>query len=86
MGSSRVTSPVSQTRLRCELGSKRHGAQLLLDANLAQDFHGVGHHLDAGADAHKARGLLIDAHIEANTTQSRRDSQASHARADNSNG
>ena len=86
MGSSRVTSPVSHTRLRCECGAKDTSAQSLLDADLAQHLHRVRHHLDAGADARKARGLLVDLHIHAEMAQRRGDGETAHAGADDGNG
>ena len=44
---------------------RRCGACALLDADLAQHLHRVGHHLDARADARKARRLLVDLHVHA---------------------
>ena len=55
IGSSRLTSPVSPTRFRCEYGAKATRAQPLLDADAAQHLHRVRHHLNAGADAREAR-------------------------------
>ena len=70
-----------------EVGARREGdaAQPRLDADLAQHLHRVRHHLDAGADAGKARGLLVDAHIHAETAQRRGDGEAAHAGTDNGN-
>jgi hypothetical protein len=65
--------------------SEGNPAQSLLDADLAQHLHRVRHHLDAGADAGKARGLLVDAHIHAEMAQRRSDGETAHAGADDGN-
>ena len=86
MGSSRVTSPVSQTRLRWEYGRERGVAHALLDADLAQHLHRVRHHLDAGADARKPMGLLVDVRLHAEPAQGRGDGETADAGADDGDG
>ena len=81
-----MTSPVSQTRFRCEYGSNEVPRKLLLDAERAQHLHRVRHHLDAGADAREALRLLVDLDVEAGAAQRRRRGQPAHAGADDREG
>jgi hypothetical protein len=46
-------------------GLEADAAQFSLHAKVAQHLHGIGRHLDAGADPGKLRGLLEDAHADA---------------------
>ena len=86
MGSSRVTSPVSQTRLRCECGAKDVRRNRCSMPICAQHLHRVRHHLDAGADARKAPGLLVDLHVHAEMAQRGGSGETAHAGADDGNG
>ena len=58
-------------------------AHALFDADLAQHLHRIGHHLDARADARKARRLFVDLHVDADAAQRGRGGQPADARADN---
>ena len=68
------------------IGRERKLAQPLLDADAAQHLHRVRHHLDAGADARKARSLLVDLHVDADLAQRGGGRKATHAGADDCNG
>ena len=66
-------------------GRERDAAQPLVHADLAQHLHGVGHHLDAGADAGEVRRLLVDARFHAEPAQRGGNRKAADAGADDGN-
>ena len=65
-----------------DLGGEPDAADALLEPEAAQDLHGVGVHLDAGADAGERRRLLVDLGIEADFSQRRGSRQSGDPGAD----
>src|SRR5438445_2739761 len=69
-----------------QLRTVRDPLQPLLDPEAAQDFHGVGSHLNARPDAPEAAGLLVHLHVGTGAVQQGRDRQAADAGADDRDG
>ena len=61
---------------------ERGGANALLKPDAAQHPHRVRAHLDAGADANKARRLLVDGRIDATLVKRGRKREPAHPGAD----
>ena len=81
-----VAKAAGVTRLTVykQFGSRRGLLEAIFDANAAQYFHRIGHHLNAGADAGKAVRLFINLRVKASLTQRCGHGQPTHTRTDNS--
>jgi len=62
------------------------GRQALAQAKPREDLHGVGPHLNAGADAAELWRLLVDRHVDADPPQACSDGQTTDAGADYGDG